>query len=48
MMAPNYLGVPGGIPLFHQKECVGAVGVSGIDRDDEPVAISGAQLFPKK
>jgi glc operon protein GlcG len=48
LMAPNYLGAEGGIPLFHEEECIGGVGVSGIDHDDEPIAIVGAKLFPKK
>ena len=32
----------GGVPLFHNGECVGAVAVSGIAHDDEPVAEVGA------
>jgi uncharacterized protein GlcG (DUF336 family) len=43
--APNYLGVPGGIPILFEGECIGGVGVSGIDRDDEPVAEAGAAAF---
>jgi glc operon protein GlcG len=48
LMAPNSLGAPGGVPLFHEKECIGGVGVSGIAFDDEPIASIGAALFPKK
>ena len=45
LMAPNYLGVEGGIPLIFENECVGGVGVSGIDRDDETIAKAGAAGF---
>jgi glc operon protein GlcG len=48
LTAPNYLGVDGGVPVFHEQECIGGVGVSGIDHDDEPIAAVGAALFPKK
>jgi uncharacterized protein GlcG (DUF336 family) len=46
-MAPNYLGVEGGIPILFEDECLGGVGVSGIDHDDEPVAEAGAAAFGK-
>ena len=36
------LAMGGGVPLFHNGECVGAVAVSGIAHDDEPVAEVGA------
>ena len=45
--APNYLGVEGGYPLLFGDVCVGGVGVSGIDKDDEPVAKAGAEGFGK-
>ena len=45
--APNYLGVPGGIPVLFEKDCIGGFGVSGIDKDDEPVAEAGAAAFGK-
>ena len=44
-MAPNYLGVPGGVPILFEGECLGGVGVSGIDKSDEPVAEAGAAAF---
>ena len=47
LMVPNCLGVEGGIPILHEKECIGAIGVSGIDRDDEPIAKAGAEAFGK-
>jgi glc operon protein GlcG len=47
LMAPNYLGVEGGIPILFEGECIGGVGVSGIDHDDEPVAAAGAAAFGK-
>jgi uncharacterized protein GlcG (DUF336 family) len=43
--APNYLGVPGGIPVLFEGDCIGGVGVSGIGKDDEPVAEAGAAAF---
>lgn len=48
LMVPNCLGVEGGVPLIHDDECVGAVGVSGVDYDDEPVALAGAKAFGGK
>jgi len=42
LMSPNYLGVEGGIPILFEDECIGGVGVSGIDHDDEPIAEAGA------
>ena len=45
VMAPNYLGVPGGVPILFEGECLGGVGVSGIDHDDEKVAQAGADAF---
>ena len=31
----------------NRGECLGGVGVSGIDHDDEPVAQAGAETFGK-
>src|SRR6266436_5568677 len=42
LAVPNCLGVPGGIPIIYQEECIGGVGVSGIGEHDEPVAQAGA------
>ena len=47
LMVPNCLGVEGGIPVIFEGECIGGVGVSGIDHDDEPVAKAGAEAFGK-
>jgi uncharacterized protein GlcG (DUF336 family) len=47
LMSPNYLGVDGGVPILFEGECIGGVGVSGIGRDDEPVAEAGAAAFGK-
>jgi glc operon protein GlcG len=33
---------PGGVPIVHQGECVGAIGVSGVQsHEDEAVAQAG-------
>lgn len=45
LMVPNCLGVPGGVPVIFEDECLGGVGVSGIDFDDEKVAQAGADAF---
>jgi uncharacterized protein GlcG (DUF336 family) len=45
LMMPDLIGVEGGIPIHHEKECIGAIAVSGIDQDDEPVAKAGAAAF---
>jgi glc operon protein GlcG len=40
---PNNLPIQGGIPLMHQGECVGAIGVSGVQsHEDEQIANAGA------
>ena len=44
-MMTDLIGVEGGIPIHHDKECIGAIAVSGIDQDDEPVAKAGAAAF---
>jgi glc operon protein GlcG len=45
LMFPNGLAMGGGIPLFHDGECVGAIAVSGMAHDDEPVAQAGADAL---
>jgi len=42
LMFPHGLPMSGGVPLFHGKECVGGIAVSGIAEDDEKVAEAGA------
>lgn len=42
---PNVIAVRGGIPLFYKGECVGGVGISGLDNKDEIVAIAAAKAF---
>jgi len=40
---PVHVQVQGGIPLMHQGECVGAIGVSGVQsHEDEQIANAGA------
>lgn len=48
LMFPNGLAMSGGIPLFHEGECVGAIAVSGIAHDDEPVAQAGATALEER
>ena len=47
LMVPNCLGVEGGVPILFEDECLGGVGVSGIDYDDERVAQAGCDAFTK-
>ena len=38
--------IQGAVPLFHQSECVGAIGVSGVkSAEDEQVAQAGADVL---
>lgn len=45
LLVPHTLAIEGGIPLLIKGESIGGVGVSGIDNDDEKVAIAGARYF---
>jgi len=39
---PHNLPVQGGVPIMHQGECVGAIGVSGVQsHEDEQIANAG-------
>lgn len=39
---PGRVAVQGGVPILHQGECVGAVGVSGVkSHEDEQIAKAG-------
>lgn len=39
---PDRLGVQGGVPIKHNDECVGGIGVSGVkSHEDEEVAAAG-------
>jgi glc operon protein GlcG len=48
---PAFVGFPGiliqgGVPVLHQNECVGAIGVSGVQsHEDEQVAQAGADAL---
>lgn len=43
---PGRLAVQGGVPIMHQGECVGAVGVSGVkSHEDEQIAKAGLQAL---
>lgn len=39
---PGGLAMPGGVPLIYEGACVGAIAVSGVALNDEPVAQAGA------
>jgi uncharacterized protein GlcG (DUF336 family) len=40
---PYGLPIQGGVPIVHEGECVGGIGVSGVDsQDDEKIAQAGA------
>jgi len=42
MLAMPVLPVQGGMPIMHEGQCVGAVGVSGVQsHEDEQIAIAG-------
>ena len=39
---PAGLAIQGGVPIMYQNECVGAIGVSGVQsQDDEKIASAG-------
>ena len=43
---PAGILIQGGIPLIHQNECVGAIGVSGVQsHEDEQIAQAGASAL---
>ena len=49
---PAFAGFPagtliqGGVPVMHQNECVGAIGVSGVSsEDDEKIALAGVKAL---
>ena len=45
LMFPNGLPMSGGVPLFHDGQCVGAIAVSGIAEQDEVAAQAGAEAM---
>jgi glc operon protein GlcG len=42
---PNGLTMSGGVPLFHDRLCVGGIAVSGIAEHDEVAAAAGAEAM---
>jgi len=43
MKFPGILPLQGGVPIMYQNECVGAIGVSGVQsHEDEQIANAGA------
>jgi glc operon protein GlcG len=47
LSTPNQIAVRGGVPVLYEGMCLGGVGVSGIDKDDEVVAMAGAKVLLK-
>jgi uncharacterized protein GlcG (DUF336 family) len=45
LMVPNILAIGGGVPVFYDGECVGGIGISGCDVNDEPIATAGADTL---
>jgi glc operon protein GlcG len=46
MKFPGVLPLQGGVPVMYQNECVGAIGVSGVQsHEDEQVANAGASAL---
>jgi uncharacterized protein GlcG (DUF336 family) len=45
MKFPDNLPIQGGVPITYQNECVGAIGVSGVQsQQDEQIAKAGAAV----
>ena len=43
---PDDLPIQGGVPVMYQNECVGAIGVAGVQsHQDEQVAKAGAAVI---
>jgi uncharacterized protein GlcG (DUF336 family) len=43
---PAGILIQGGVPIMHQSECVGAIGVSGVQsHEDEQVALAGVSAL---
>lgn len=42
---PNGLPMSGGVPLFHERQCMGGIAVSGIADQDEAAAQAGADAM---
>ena len=46
MKFPGVLPLQGGVPIMYQNECVGAIGVSGVQsHEDEQIAYAGAAVL---
>jgi len=43
---PAGLLIQGAVPIMHQNECVGAIGVSGVQsHEDEQIALAGVSAL---
>ena len=46
MKFPDNLPIQGGVPIMYQNECVGAIGVSGVQsHEDEQIANAGIAML---
>jgi len=46
MKFPGLVPLQGGVPIMYQNECVGAIGVSGVQsHEDEQIAYAGAAVL---
>jgi glc operon protein GlcG len=46
---PVDIMIQGGLPLMHQGECVGAIGVSGVQsKEDEQIARAGVEALARE
>ncbi len=44
---PAGILIQGAVPIMHQNECVGAIGVSGVQsHEDEQIALAGVKALP--
>ncbi len=48
-LMPDRLPLQGGIPIIHNGECVGGIGVSGVkSHEDEQIAVAGREALLAK
>ena len=45
LMVPNILAIRGGFPVIYAGQCVGGIGISGADVNDETIAEAGTNVL---